>query len=100
MGVVFMVEYTHARLVYLPLFSLLLPTTSTPSLFPSSHPPSRLFLFIVMAAHLPIGLHGPLSNVFGGSFIGNLLTAMYVWRNPSSRSFSFTLSLTRRPDLD
>lgn len=30
------------------------------------------------APEIPIGLPGPLLNVFGGSFIGNFLTALYV----------------------
>lgn len=32
------------------------------------------------APEIPIGLPGPLLNVFGGSFIGNFLTALYVLR--------------------
>lgn len=58
----------------IPLFSLLSSSQPSPLV-------SLLSLPLVLADmehHFPIGLHGPLSNVFGGSFVGNLLTAMYV----------------------
>lgn len=53
-------------------FSFPLSTSNVPSL------PLPSLVFAGMNPHFAVGLHGALSNVFGGSFVGNLLTAVYV----------------------
>ena len=49
------------------------PQPSSSRLLLSLHP-----LFARMDPTVPIGVHGPLLNFSGGSFVGNILSAMYV----------------------